>query len=336
MKNTKHILFGIILIALVSCKKSEAGNTKKSTEKAPAGFRVIGYMPEPDVESGAALSFDYSRINYINVAFINPDDNGNFAATPGLSAVITQAHQAKAKVLISIGGGSAPEYYSALLAGSKQAGFINNLVNLAVADQLDGVDVDLEGPRIDANYESFVTALSAALKLKGKLLTAAIATAYQSQYTDAALSHFDFVNVMSYDKTGPWNPANPGQHSPYDMAVSDLAYWTTTRGIDKSKLSLGVPFYGYGFGQDAPADISFKDLVSQYPGAENADQVTVTGGGIIYYNGIPTIKKKTQLALTNAGGVMIWQLSQDAGGDKSLLGTIDAAINSSVNETITN
>jgi chitinase len=329
MKNTKNIWFGIVLIALISCKKSEAVTSKTTTAKAPAGFRVIGYMPETDVESGAALSFDYSRVNYVNIAFINPDNNGNFAATPGLSAVITQAHQAKAKVMISIGGGSAPAYYATLLADSKRSDFINTLVNLTVADGFDGVDVDLEGPRIDANYESFVTALSAALKAKGKLLTAAIATAYQSQYTDAALSHFDFVNVMSYDKTGPWNPANPGQHSPYDMAVSDLDYWTNTRGIAKDKLSLGVPFYGYGFGQGAPGDISFKDLVTQYPGAENADQVTVSGGGIIYYNGIPTIKKKTQLALANAGGVMIWQLSQDAGGDKSLLSTIDASISSS-------
>jgi chitinase len=111
------------------------------------------------------------------------------------------------------------------------------------------------------------------------------------------------------------------------MAVSDLDYWTNTRGIAKEKISLGLPFYGYGFGTGAPSDISFHDLVNQYPGSENSDQVTVTGGGIIYYNGTSTIKNKTTLALKNAGGVMVWQLMQDAAGSKSLLTTINATIN---------
>jgi len=329
MKRIDNIWIVLLMAALISCKKSDATAVKTTgTVKAPSGFRVIGYMPAPDVESGAALIFDYSRINYLNIAFINPDNTGVFPATPGLNAVVTMAHKANVKVMISIGGGSAPAYYSDLIADSKRTDFINRLVDLTVADQADGIDVDLEGARIDNNYEAFVTGLSTALKLKGKLITAAIATGYQSQYTDAALSQFDFLNVISYDKTGPWNPANPGQHAPYDMAVSDLDYWTNTRGIAKEKLSLGVPFYGYGFGTGAPSDISFHDLIDQYPGAENTDQVTVTGGGIIYYNGIPTIKKKTQLAVKSAGGVMIWELSQDATGNKSLLSTIDATINS--------
>ena len=330
MKYSNHIWFALLLIAFMGCKKSSAIAKKADTTvTAPSGFRVIGYMPLPDVESGNALNFNYSRVNYVNIAFLNPDNTGVFSSVTGLGAMVNMAHTAKVKVMASIGGGSAPAYYSDLLSDSKRAAFITGLVALTVDDNFDGVDVDLEGERIDNNYGSFVTELSAALKLKGKLMTAAIATAYQSQYTDAALSRFDFLNVMSYDKTGPWNPANPGQHSPYDMAVSDLDYWTNTRGIAKEKLSLGVPFYGYGFGQGAPGDISFRDLVSQYPGAENTDQVTVTGGGIIYYNGLPTIKKKTQLALKNAGGVMIWELSQDAAaGSKSLLSTIDATINS--------
>jgi len=247
----------------------------------------------------------------------------------GLDQVVAAAHAKNVKVLVSIGGGSAPAYYSSLLADSMRTTVINNIVQFMTDNQFDGVDVDLEGALIDNNYEAFITGLSTALKPKSKLLTAAIATAYQSQYSDKALALMDFVNVMSYDKTGPWNPSNPGQHSPYDMAVSDLSYWNGTRGIPKAKLNLGVPFYGYGFGTNAPSSISFGDIVTQYPGAENTDQVTVNGGGIIYYNGVPTIESKTTLALNNAGGIMIWQLMQDAGGSKSLLNAINVTINSS-------
>ncbi|MGZ3874086.1 MAG: hypothetical protein ACXVJD_14285, partial [Mucilaginibacter sp.] len=110
------------------------------------------------------------------------------------------------------------------------------------------------------------------------------------------------------------------------MAVADLDYWTNGRGIPKEKLSLGLPFYGYGFGAGAPSEISFGRLADQYPGAENTDQLSVAGGGIIYYNGIPTIKNKTQLALQRAGGIMIWQLMGDGKGDKSLLNVINDTI----------
>ena len=43
----------------------------------------------------------------------------------------------------------------------------------------------------------------------------------------------------------------------------------------------------------------------------------------MYYNGIPTIKRKTLLAKKEASGIMIWQLSGDARGAKSLLNVIN-------------
>jgi chitinase len=318
-------LIAAFIVSLSGCKKSEA-KIPSPADNESSGFRVVGYIRDNNVTDGSAAGVDLSKINYLNIAFFNPDQNGNFSALSGLNAIVVSAHAKNVKVLASIGGGLAPAYYSTLLSGSMRADFVSKIMNLVSDGQLDGIDVDLEGERIDGNYEAFITELSARLKTSGKLLTAAIATAYKSQYSDKALSLMDFINVMSYDKTGPWNPANPGQHSPYDMAVSDLDYWTNTRGIPKAKLSLGVPFYGYGFGTNAPSDISFGDIVTQYPGAESTDQVTVDGGGIIYYNGLPTIKSKTTLALKKAGGIMIWQLMQDASGGNSLLNAINITI----------
>jgi hypothetical protein len=50
------------------------------------------------------------------------------------------------------------------------------------------------------------------------------------------------------------------------------------------------------------------------------------GGKTLYYNGIPTIKMKTNLAIEEASGIMIWQLSGDAPGAKSLLQAIDEVV----------
>ncbi|ASU34901.1 glycosyl hydrolase family 18 protein [Mucilaginibacter xinganensis] len=324
--NINRLFGALLLLALLSVHKKSSAQVKVNGAADNAVFRVVGYLTLHSIESGATNGFDFDRINYLNIAFINPDAGAKFSAIPALSKIVTSAHEKNTKVLISIGGGSAPAYYSSLLSDTLRATLITNLVKLVADNNLDGIDVDLEGERIDNNYQSFVTELSAALKQAKKLLTAAVATAYKSQYTDKALAEYDFINIMSYDKTGPWRPSNPGQHAPFDMAVSDLDYWTNTRGIAKRKLSLGVPFYGYGFGSGAPADINFNALVTQYPGAENMDELAVAGGGIIYYNGIATIKNKVKLALENAGGVMIWQLMGDGTGSKSLLNVINEAI----------
>jgi hypothetical protein len=70
-------------------------------------------------------------------------------------------------------------------------------------------------------------------------------------------------------------------------------------------------------------DFDFKNIVQQYPGAENADEVADT----VYYNGFPSIIKKTKYALQNTSGIMIWELTEDASGDKSLLSLIYNTVN---------
>lgn len=289
-------------------------------------FRVIGYLRLQNIADGQYSKVDYSKVTHINIAFINPDSTGNFPILRGLKSFADYMHQRHVKVMASMGGGLAPAYYSNLLTDANRQTLIQKLAQLTELYDLDGIDVDLEGERVDANYENFITGLSSALKLKGKLLTAAVATVYKTRYTDKALAQFDFISIMSYDKTGPWRPEIPGPHAPYEMAVADMNYWSVEKGITKNKLNLGIPFYGYGFGTNAPADMSFRGIISKYSGAEKTDSVKVAGGGTVYYNGIPTIQNKTTLALQQAGGIMIWQLLQDATGANSLLTTVNTVI----------
>jgi GH18 family chitinase len=318
MKKLCGALAGLFL--LISADRLMAQSTKSK-------FRIVGYMRNRGL-ANSIKNFELDKITHLNIAFINPDSLGNLKVAPDLKDVAALAHKSGVKVLLSIGGGTPPAALPDFIYGNKQDLFISTLIKVMVDDDLDGIDVDLEGGLVDNNYEGFVSKLASALKEKNKLITAAIATTYADKYTDKALAQFNFINVMSYDKTGPWNQNKPGQHAPFDMAADDMDYWTNKRGIAKEKLSLGVPFYGYGFGTNAPESIAYKDIIAQYPGAENTDQVTVPGGGIIYYNGAPTIKAKTVLALEKAGGVMIWQLSQDAKSERPLLDVIDDTIRS--------
>jgi chitinase len=288
-------------------------------------FRVIGYVPlGRTIPDFSKISFE--RITHLNIAFVNPDSTGNITFREGFDSLIQKAHEFNIKVLASLGGGSFNPFYSSALSDSNRKTFIAQIVQLVIDHKLDGLDVDLENDNLDKNYEQFIVGLAAALKPKGKLLTAALATWNAQLISDVALKKFDFISIMSYDQTGPWRPNEPGPHSTYVKAEEDLSYWRNTRRVPKHKLNLGVPFYGYCFGTQYNESMSYKDILANFPGADDQDQIIPETGGVIHYNGLLTIKQKTALALKNAGGIMIWQLLSDAEGDDSLLGAIDAMI----------
>ncbi len=317
----------VFLILLCSAAYSQKKNKKPHPHFKVVGYYLLNAAIEDTIYADSSYLF-LNKITHLNIAFINPDSTGNFARDLAIDTLIKKAHNKNVKVLASIAGGGPHPYYAVLLQDDKRKILVDNLVSLVQRYNLDGIDVDLEGSDIDKNYENFVLELAASLKPLKKLVTAAIATAYKDQLPDKALRQFDFVSVMSYDRTGPWSPARPGHHSPYTMAVEDLDYWHRIRSIPKEKLVLGLPFYGYGFGDlNAPVvSMDYKQISSIYTNNEASDTLSLPGNVVMYYNSISTIKKKTELAMKKASGVMVWQLLGDTAGDNSLLNTINRVI----------
>lgn len=121
----------------------------------------------------------------------------------------------------------------------------------------------------------------------------------------------DFLTLMAYDKSD-------GDHSPYSYAEESLNYWLS-RGLPKAKAILGLPFY------ERPSWNSYKTLIESDPLNAQKDR-TLHKGKTVYYNGIPTIRQKTRLALQRGGGVMMWDLSQDSTEEYSLLTAIHTEI----------
>jgi chitinase len=320
--NRMKIFISIIMLSaiMINC------NNKAVVSQPPthSKIRVLGYLPGRNDWISGLNNIDLSKITDLNLAFINPDASGNFPANDAYRQVIEKAHSQNVRVFLSLGGGSPPDHLAGLLENDKRPALIDGLVAVAETYNFDGIDVDLENALINNNYGSFVSELSAALKPKKKLMTAALASWNGDLISNATLQLYDFINIMSYDKTGPWNLNRPGPHSPFTMAQDDFTYFNTTRGVSAEKLFIGLPFYGYGFGNGAPGSLTYKDIVAAYPGSENTDSLTVSGGGKIYYNGIGTIRQKVSLAIDKkAGGVMIWQLLGDSKDSKSLLKAIN-------------
>ena len=306
-----------------SCK----GTPEPVSEPEQPRLRVLGYVFASDWS--LANTINWQQITDLNIAFLNPDATGAFDVDPALVGLVQRAHEKGVRVFFSIGGGSPPAHLETLLRTKQErAKLVLGIVDLINRYGFDGVDVDLENALINQHYAPFVEEVAAAVKPLGKLVTAALASWNADQIADETLAHYDFIHVMSYDATGPWNPSRSGPHSPYAMATADFEYFHKTRKIPANKIFIGLPFYGYGFGEEAPQSMFFRDIVARWPGSEQHDEVTLPAGGTVYYNGIPTIRKKTQYAIDNgAGGVMIWQLLQDAEGEKSLLRAINETIN---------
>lgn len=327
----KKLLF-LLPVALLFAVLPLLAQTKKGKQNSVSEpFRIIGYYSFKAAltvnaggkdSSGYQIPFD--KLTHINLWFVNPDSLGNFSQNfSGLESFIKTAHKHQIKVLFSIGGGSRQSQYHTLLQDKHRSLLVQKLVEITRLYNLDGIDVDLEGSDIDENYEKFVTELSTALKAHNKLITAAIAVYYKDQLSDKALAQYDFVNIMSYDRTGPWNPDKPGPHSTYEHAVEDLTYFGKERAIPKQKMTLGLPFYGYGYGKGLTAtSMDFKQIQESFPTSELANEWAMPDGRTVYYNGIEVIKQKTKLAQQKASGIMIWQLTGDASGPFSLLDAV--------------
>jgi GH18 family chitinase len=319
-----YFMVGFLLLYFIGVSDRTLAQTK--TKSAKDRFKIVGYYPLKAVGTADLSKVPFDKLTHINLWFVNPDSLGNFTQDfTGLRAFIDAAHAKEVKVLFSIGGGSKQAQYHQLLQPDKRSKLIESLVALVNREGVDGVDVDLEGSDIDENYEPFVVDLAAALRTTSKLITAAIAVYYKDQLTDKALATYDYVNVMSYDRTGPWRPDKPGPHATYEHALEDLTYFGKERQIPKQKMTLGVPFYGYGYdlsGQAAAISMNFKEITQTFPGSHLTDELKMPDGKMLYYNGIETMKKKVRLAKKQASGIMIWQLMGDAEGQYSLLDLI--------------
>ena len=294
-------------------------------------FKVVGYLPHYRFE--IADNIDFSKITDLNIAFLNPDIDGKLSvADKDIDPIIAIAKSMNPdlKVFVSIGGGGRTEEikqaYNKFLLPENRAEFVHLLINYVHQHDLDGIDVDLEWEMVNEYYSPFVLNLADSLKSYGKQISAALPGTFRyADLSQEALDAYDFINLMVYDKTGPWRPNDPGPHSPRSFASESITYWRN-QGLADSKMTLGVPFYGYDFtNQSNVTAFTFGSLISDNKHLAYTDQE-----GEKYYNGIPTIQYKTMLTMNEElAGVMIWELGQDAFGsigEFSLLSAIDQVI----------
>jgi chitinase len=317
------LVLALIAVILVSALVTFGNPTPTQARH----FKVIAYMPS---WAGDINTMQYSKLTHINYAFLLPNSNGSLQAIENpskLQALVSKAHANGVKVLISVGGwnggnDSAFETFAASSTG--RTTFTNNMVNFMNQYGLDGVDIDWEYPdpgTSGTNYAALMSQLASAMHSRGKLLTAAVVSGgtQGGGVPSGVFSSVDFLNLMAYDGDGG------AGHSPYSLAQSSINYWRG-RGLPASKTVLGVPFYA------RPSWASYSALLAA---GCSADSDTCNyQGQTNYYNGRPTMRQKTDLAMQN-GGIMYWEDSQDTRDSRSLLSAIYSRMHGTTGPTPT-
>ena len=323
---------------------------------APRSAVTIGYIPAFKGLERVVARADFSHYTHVNIAFLNPDAQGEFeagdrlacmpsgqgrmATRAALKSAIAKAQAAGSKVMASLGGGVIPPCsgdWAQLLRPESRDAVIARLVALADSYGLDGIDVDLEGvllTKIDrqGDYTPFIAGLSAAMKARGKLLTCATASYEGGMVPVSSIPYFDYVTIMSYDAIGPsWGQAG-SEHSTYAQAERDLVLWLG-RGVKRERLVLGVPFYGYGFGTAYRANYALRDIRAEFGKAALRRDVAgklCAGCDYVTYNGLPTLRRKARLGRRHGAGIMVWEISQDMDDDR-LIRSLNKAMKDETN-----
>lgn len=288
--------------------------TPQIIESEENRMNVIGYLTTWNY--GCYKTLDWSNLTHINIAFVNPDTNGVFKNDmgSGLSNVVKTAHENGVKVLASLGGWGGSVNYPALVDDKATRDKLNeNLIDFVKKYDLDGIDLDIEGD-VDNSfwkyYEAWVDELRALCDDNELLLTTAVGKWYSQKISDHTFMQFDLVNMMIYDNTSDYN------HASYEFALDNIDYYID-RGVDAEKLVIGVPFYAR---RPDFTYMSYKNIISA-----SADNFNSDSYDEYTYNGKDTMLKKCELS-KNYGGIMIWELGDDATGEYSLLSLIGDAV----------
>lgn len=286
---------------------------------------LVGYLPAYKGTGVAAFvaGLDFTRMTHLNLAFGNPpkcDDictiksDMNFSLSgqtdADIDAIVTAAHAAGLKVLLSIGGGGGDQRIIQFYNAGLSAPLIASLDRFLRTHKLDGVDVDIEDPsNMGAPFAAFVSALTSTFHPENKLVTAAVAKYLQDSMPDSALHQFDFINVMNY--------------SNYASAVTALQFYAQNKKVPQNQIVLGVPFFAST--SDASKEEDYSTILTAYPNAWKVDMVgggPLDNGQAFSYLGESTMAKEVQLG-KQYGGIMIWQMMGDAPAPHALLKVIE-------------
>ena len=349
-----RIVCAVIAIVLVAALPAFT-QTPDSRSK-----RLLGYYPEWSKYNSppySAAQIPYRKLTHISRAFVllRAKADGTLLIPSGMiePELISRAHAADVKVLVSIGGGDGiqgPRFNKMAASEKSRQAFVNNVADFLTKYGYDGVDIDWEVP--NAADRANCTTLMQELRngLPSPWLISMAVTADPRGYGQgldipALAPLLDFMNVMTYDFYGTWSGAtglvspllqDPADPSQAGSVKTSMDLYEHQYGVPVSKLNIGTPFYGYEWdGVDtlwascstcASASWDYgtyiKQRINQQGWTSGVDQAARspyltndTIPGFITFDGPASTARKVRYVKNRGfGGVFTWELSADYDG----------------------
>lgn len=305
----KVLFVAAIALLLIPCVAPSAFGIDEQTVNVP--FRVVGYLP--DYRFGQFDAKAAQRLTDLVVFSAEPLEDGGLELRRlekcPWKELRTFKSQFRVRLILSIGGWERSTHFPEVCGAEvKRRKFVQTIVQYCLNQRLDGVDIDWEHPKNAIEEEAYGKLLSdlrTAFDPLGLQLSMTVA-AWQKPLP-AAISAVDTVQIMAYD--------HDNRHSTFEGCQEDVQT-VIDAGVSRRKIVLGMPFYGRDV--KTREAMTYGDIVNAHHPEPESDHV-----GNLYFNGPETIRRKTEFALkSKLGGVMVWELGQDAAGDQSLLKVI--------------
>jgi hypothetical protein len=318
--------------------------------------QVFGYLPYWSL-SGAG-SLNYSELTTVAYFSLGIRANGSVEqsgqawddmATPSFTSMISAAHSAHDRVLLTISTVDASVLDSLSnnpsACATKLAAALRPLLK---SHSFDGVDLDLEGtnPADRAGFARFVQLVAAGVHGMDRSYTLAVDVYPQSagdstSFYDAASigRSADDLFIMGYDME---DPGVPSANAPLTgSGLSDVgALQTYARVVPRAKLILGTPWYGVDWTlvksrDGGPSVIDPVTLVYSQIAAGGHTALWDPGSDTVWFrysykghehevwydNGVSLALKTALAAQYKIAGVGVWALGMD-GGDSDLLSAL--------------
>jgi spore germination protein len=202
-----------------------------------------------------------------------------------------------------------------------------------------GIDIDYEDLHTgdQAVYLHFIEELATALHARGKILSVAVFP--QTSAADVSSSNpaqnyaaigkvADQVRIMGYNDH--WATSPPGAVAPIGWVKSVLKYATSQ--IPAGKVVLGIPLYGYDWGDGPAQTISWLQALklsrqygatASYDKTSQAPTFTYTSGGrqhtVWFENAESTTAKFDAVKGDSVAGVYLWMYGYEDPGTWSAL-----------------
>lgn len=310
--------FPLFLVAAIVAVA--VANTWLAASAVRDEFVVVGYLPSYRLKQWGER--DVRPVTDVVFFHLLPSDDGSLVLDVLSDDAVRRLNVLKerfgARISVTVGGWGHTELMSSVCADPVKRGrLVEDLVSLTGASTIESVDFDWEHPENEQQWDDYVALIEETrrgLVASGGICSVAISSSKRPP--ERLFEVVDRVHLMSYDHAYP--------HATYEKTVADVERvlsWACPR----EKLVLGLPFYGRG--KDWKAK-SYRAILEEGGAAgPQSDGADVTASGVAF-NGPDTVARKVRFAVAERlGGVMIWELGQDASeDDRSLLRTIERTL----------